>query len=93
MELLGKSLDVLPILYDDSKNGAITLHEEGLEIRANFRIQAPFNYVESITEEKKLALLKSQAVMVVYNMLGEKFELRFIIAENDLAYLKKACGK
>jgi hypothetical protein len=92
MELLGKALEVLPIIYD-SKNGAITLHESGLDIRAGRSIQAPFNYVESITEEKKLALLKSQAVMVVYNMLGEKFELRFIIAENHLAILRKACGK
>jgi len=92
MELLGKALEVLPILYD-SKSGSITLHESGLDIRAETRVQAPFNYVESITEEKKLALLKSQAVMVVYNMLGEKFELRFIIAENHLAILRKACGK
>jgi hypothetical protein len=92
MELLGKALEVLPILYD-SKNGSITLHESGLDIRAETRIQAPFNYVESITEEKKLALLKSQAVMVVYNMLGEKFEIRFIIAENHLEILRKACGK
>jgi hypothetical protein len=92
MELLGKELEVLPIIYD-SKNGSIVLHENGLDIRAETRIQAPFNYVESITEEKKLALLKSQAVMVVYNMLGEKFEVRFIIAENHLAILRKACGK
>lgn len=92
MDLLGKALEVMPIIYD-SKNGSITLHENGLDIRAATRIQAPFNYVESITEEKKLALLKSQAVMVVYNMLGEKFEVRFIIAENQLAVLRKACGK
>ncbi|MEM3555966.1 MAG: hypothetical protein QXF56_04580 [Candidatus Micrarchaeia archaeon] len=92
MELLGKALEVLPIQYD-SKNGSITLHEQGIDIRAGVRIQAPFNYVESIAEEKKLALAKSQAVMVVYNMLGDKFELRFIIAENHLAILKKACGK
>ncbi len=92
MELLGKALEVLPVLYD-SKNGSITLHENGLDMRAGSRVQVPFNYVESITEEKKLALLKSQAVMVVYNMLGEKFEFRFIIAENHLAVLRKACGK
>lgn len=89
---MGKALEVLPILYD-SKNGSITLHENGLDIKAEMRIQAPFNYVESISEEKKLALLKSQAIMVVYNLLGEKFELRFIIAENHLAILRKACGK
>jgi len=92
MELLGKAVEVLPILYD-SKRGSITLHENGLDIRAETRVQAPFNYVESITEEKKLALLKSQAAIVVYNLLGEKFELRFIMAGNDLAVLKKACGK
>jgi len=92
MELLGKAVEVLPILYD-SKKGSITLHENGLDIRAETRVQAPFNYVESITEERKLALLKSEAVMVVYNLLGEKFQLRFIIAENDLAVLRKACGK
>jgi len=92
MELLGKAVEVLPILYD-SKNGSITLHENGLDIAAGTRVQVPFNYVESITEEKKLALLKSEAVMVVYNLLGEKFQLRFIIAENDLAFLRKACGK
>jgi len=89
---LGKAVEVLLILYD-SKKGSITLHENGLDIRAETRVQAPFNYVESITEEKKLALLKSQTVMVVYNLLGEKFQLRFIIAENDLAVLRKACGK
>ena len=89
---MGKAVEVLLILYD-SKKGSITLHENGLDIRAETRVQAPFNYVESITEEKKLALLKSQTVMVVYNLLGEKFQLRFIIAENDLAVLRKACGK
>jgi len=89
---LGKQLEVLPIEYD-SKSGSITLYEQGIEIKAGVRIQAPFNYVESITEEKKLALAKSQAVMVVYNLLGDKFELRFVIAENHLAVLKKACGK
>jgi hypothetical protein len=92
MELLGKALEVLPIVYD-SKNGSITLHENGLDIRAGTRIQAPFNYVESITEEKKLALLKSEVMMVVYNLLGEKFTIGFIIAENHLAILRKACGK
>lgn len=92
MELLGKAVEVLPILYD-SKNGSITIHEHGLDIKAGMRIQAPFNYVESITEWKKLALSKSEAVMVVYNLLGEKFELRFVMAGNQLAILKKACGK
>jgi len=92
-ELLGEVKETVPILFNSSE-GFIYICEKGLDIKTkDSRIQSPFNYVESIRESKELPLAKFQVEMVVYNMLGEKFRLNFIISDTHLGILKKACGK
>ncbi|MDO8339354.1 MAG: hypothetical protein Q7T16_01725 [Candidatus Burarchaeum sp.] len=93
---LGKLLEHMP-LYSDATGtpiGAIDLYEGGLRAAVDDQTyMVPIDYVESITPERELALGKVQVKMVVYELMGMKHELRFIMSVVYLATLRKACGK
>jgi hypothetical protein len=91
-ELLGEVKETIPILFNESE-GFIYICEKGLDIKTKHRVQTPFNYVESIKTKKEFPLAKFEVEMVVYNFLGEKFKLNFVISDTHLGILKKACGK
>ncbi len=93
---LGKLREHIP-LYSDTTGatmGHIDVHENGVKIAANEQTYlCPLDYVESITEERELALGKMQAHMVFYEIMGMRHELRFIISVVQLATLRRMCGK
>jgi hypothetical protein len=92
----GKLREHMP-LYSDSTGtpiGAIDVYEGGLRATVNDQTyMVPLDFVESITPERELALGKVQVKMVVYEIMGLKHELRFIISSVHLAGLRKICGK
>jgi len=93
---LGKLVEHMPVYSDitGTELGAIDVHESGLRIQMEgHRFMIPLEYVESIVPERELALGKTQVRMVVYDVLGTKNELRFIISGVHLATLMRRCGK
>ncbi|VVC04249.1 Uncharacterised protein [Candidatus Burarchaeum australiense] len=84
-------------LYSDitgTSIGAIDMYEGGLRAAIDGQTyMIPLDYVESITQERDLALGKAQVKMVAYEVMGLKHEFRFIMSGVQLSGLKKACGK
>ena len=92
----GKLQEHMPIYSDVTGTalGAIDVHENGLRVEMDGRrLIIPLEYVESVTAERDLALGKTLVKMVVYEILGMRNELRFIISGVHLAMLRKMCGK
>ncbi|RLG18585.1 hypothetical protein DRN67_04020 [Candidatus Micrarchaeota archaeon] len=93
---LGK-LQERMLIYSDvtgTEFGAIELHESGMRIKVDGKtLMVPDDYLERITPERELALGKALVKMVVYDVMGMKHELRFILSGVHLATLKKRCRK
>lgn len=91
-DVIGRIIDEFPISAE-SKQGSIAVGERGIAISIGARIAVPYNYVESLGEGKKLALGKTSAAITLYDMLGNRRSIEFVISGVGFAVLKKACGK
>jgi hypothetical protein len=91
-EIIGKVIEEFPISFE-SEQGSIAVGVRGIAISIGARIAVPYNYVESLSEGKKLALGKTGAAITLYDMLGNRRSIEFVISGVGFAVLKKACGK
>ncbi len=91
---MAKLIETLPI-YSDIANvaGSIELWDDGIAVRADRKVKAPYSYVQSLEKIDEVGLGKVSAAMTLYDLLGEKVALKFIINDVNLAKLKKAVGK
>ena len=85
-------------IYSDSignELGTIGIGENGILIKTatgeNFVV--PYDYVKSIESRGEITLGKKTAIIVFYDVMGERHELAFMAPEMKLTELKRACGK
>jgi len=93
--LLGKTEAEAPI-FAGGKDGTLTLHEKGLVYDGpgvNGKIIAPYTYVEKLEKGKELMLGKMEVRLVLMSALGERFDLKFAIAEHYYHVLKAKVGR
>lgn len=85
-------------IYSDNigtEMGLIRIGETGVlfETEKYGRLAVPFDYIKSIDTEGDISLGKVKAMVVFYDIMGERHELAFMVSDMKLALLKKACGK
>lgn len=93
--LLGKEEGEAPI-FAGPHEGAIRLHERGLVYdcaNVNGKIYALYVGIMKVERGRELPLGKVEARLVLLSMLGEKFDLRFAIAEHYYHVLKEKSGR
>jgi len=81
-------------LFDGNFNekGKIQIYDKGVHIiYGDFNIKVPFDYIATIEQEKESNLGKVNVKMVIYDMLGSRYNLNMIMSDILFHKLRKRC--
>ena len=93
--LLGAEQKNFKIYSDIAGNecGFVSIFENGIVLKKDKVFKVPFEYVKEIIVGRAMPLGKTEACITLYDFLGDKHRVEFMVSEQDLNGLKKACGK
>ena len=94
-DLLGKEEVEVPVITNAGE-GRLVMHERGLVLELpgiNGQVKAYYASVRELELGRKLPLGKREARMVVFDMMGQRFDVRFGCSEQRLHELRERCRR